>query len=270
MVWNGNCHLIERSRLKKCIKNGNVVGFTLNNGCKTREIEINDNFIYLEELPSCNKASHFINFGGVVYLPNMCSYIFCYSTVNLSFMDFSIQNVINDKDGQPLSINPFVEPRRILPYTYIVYANHDFKNGRYNGDMCLLRINATSSIKLPIESNIRNYFKDTALKVFDIKFISSDDNMYKLVISLGDKNGYTPSDTIYFDLRIISDDKVLDYEISNIFTYRGDRYSLVQNKPGNQSYLGEEFFKMFIKSNFMYNLVIQDTEHKRRLREIVK
>ena len=45
MVWNGNCHLIERSRLKKCIKNGNVVGFTLNNGCKTREIEINDNFI---------------------------------------------------------------------------------------------------------------------------------------------------------------------------------------------------------------------------------
>ena len=270
MVWNGNCHLIENSRLKKCIKNGNVVGFTLSNGSDTRMIEVNEHFRYLEELPSCNKSSNFINFVGLVFLPNISSYVFCYATANLCFMDFNVTNVISSCDGKQLIFNPFVESRRILPYTYVVFDNHNFKEGNYNGNMCLFRINATSSIKLPIESNIRNYFKDTALKVFDIKFISSDDNMYKLAISLGDKNGYTPSDTIYFDLRIISDDKVLDYEISNIFTYRGDKYSLVQNKPRNQYYLGEEFFKRFIKSNFMYDLVAQETEHKRRLREIVK
>lgn len=268
MVWYSDCHLIDNSRLKKIIEKGNVVGFTLSNGSDTREIKINDSFLCLEELPSCNKESKVIYFVGIVFIPSMCSYFFYNAEANLRYMDFCVNNIISSCDGKMLCINPFVEPKRILPYTYIVYDNHSFEDGRYNGDMCLFRINKTNSLILPLENNIKSYFKDTALKVFGIELIPVKGSKYKLEVSLGTEKNNTPSDVIYFDLKIISDTDTLDYEIANIFTYRGNNYSLVQNKPKDQCYLGEEFFKRFIKSNFMYDLVRQETEHKRKVREL--
>ena len=268
MVWHSDCHLIKDSRLKKIIEKGNVVGFTLSNKCDTREIKINDSFLCLEEFPSCNRESFSINFGGVIYFPKICCYMFGYMSANLRYMDFRVNNIISSCDGKMLCINPFVEPKRILPYTYIVYDNHSFEDGRYNGDMCLFRINKTNSLILPLENNIKSYFKDTALKVFGIELIPVKGTKYKLEVSLGTEKNNNPSDIIYFDLKIISDTDTLDYEIANVFTYRGNNYSLVQNKPKDQCYLGKEFFKRFIKSNFMYDLVKQETAHKRRTREL--
>lgn len=266
MVWHSDCHLIDNSRLKKIIEKGSVVGFTLSNGSDTREIKINDSFLCLEELPSCNKESKVIYFVGLIFVPSMCSYFFYNAEANLAFMDFRIRDLVINSKTSSLVINPFVEPKRILSYTYVVYDKSDVKNVSSIGDLCLFNID--NKITIHLEKNIKQIFSSTALKVFSVKIISLKDYKYKLEVSLGTEKNNNPSDIIYFDLKIISDTDTLYYEIANIFTYRGNNYSLVQNKPKDQCYLGEEFFKRFIKSNFMYDLVRQETEHKRRTREL--
>ena len=225
MVWHSDCHLIDNSRLKKIIEKGSVVGFTLSNEYDTREIKINDSFLCLEELPSCNQSSKVINFIGIVFVPSMCSYFFYNAEANLAFMDFRIRDLVINSKTSSLVINPFVEPKRILPYTYVVYDKSDVKNLSSIGDLCLFNIH--NKIMLPLEKNIKQIFSSTALKVFSIKIISLKDSKYKLEVSLGAEKNNNPSDIIYFDLKIISDTDTLDYEIANIFTYRGNNYSLV-------------------------------------------